>query len=47
MENLLGKAMMAVTFYGENISYCREYSKIESRINVYLKEPTPFQNTLT
>lgn len=46
IQNLLGKSMMAVTFYEENISYCKEYSEIDSYINVYVKKPTTIQNTL-
>ncbi|MFB5193469.1 hypothetical protein ACE198_00930 [Neobacillus sp. KR4-4] len=46
IENLLGKAMMAVTFYEESVSYCKEHSKIDSFINVYVKQPSAIQNTL-
>jgi hypothetical protein len=46
IENLLGKAMMAVTYYEECISYCKEHSKINSSIKVYVKKPTLIQNTL-
>lgn len=46
IENLLGKAMMAVTFYDENESYCKEHSKINSTITVHVQKPTAIQNTL-
>ena len=46
IENLLGKAMMAVTFYEEKVSYCKEHSKINSNVTVYVKT-TPNQNKLT
>ncbi|MGG4037633.1 hypothetical protein [Heyndrickxia ginsengihumi] len=46
IENLLGKAMMVVTFYDENISYCKEHSKIEDEVIVHVKTPTAIQNTL-
>ncbi|MBL5866745.1 hypothetical protein [Heyndrickxia sporothermodurans] len=46
VENLLGKAMMAVTCYEENISICKEHSKIDGNITVYIKTPTAIQNTL-
>lgn len=47
IENLLGKAMMAVTYYDENVSYCKEYSRIEDEVKVYTKAPTAIQNTLS
>lgn len=46
IESLLGKAMMAVTFYEEGISYCKEHSKIDSPVEVLINMPTPIQNTL-
>lgn len=46
IENLLGKPMMAVTFYDESISYCLEHAQINSIIKVYLKKPSSIQNTL-
>lgn len=46
IENLFGKAMIAVTFYDESISYCKEHSKIDSTIRVYVKTPSAIQNTL-
>ncbi len=45
IENLLGKAMMAVTFYEESVSMCKEHSKIQSDVKVYVKT-TPNQNRL-
>lgn len=46
IENLLGKAVMAITYYEDGISYCKEHSKIDSYIKVYEKMPSPIQNTL-
>ncbi|MDY8022184.1 hypothetical protein [Paenibacillus polymyxa] len=46
IENLLGKAMLAVTFYDENASICKEHSKIDGNITVYIKTPTAIQNKL-
>ncbi|MBY0148726.1 hypothetical protein [Neobacillus niacini] len=46
IENLLGKAIMAVTYYEESISYCKEHSNIDSEIKVYVKKPSLIQNTL-
>ncbi|WP_394234154.1 hypothetical protein [Niallia oryzisoli] len=46
IENLLGKAMMAVTFYEEGLNYCKEHSKIKSSIKVLVKNPSTIQNTL-
>lgn len=46
IENLLGKAMMAVTFYDDKISFCKEHTKIDSTISVYIKKPSLIQNTL-
>ncbi|WML48483.1 hypothetical protein RCG23_25195 [Neobacillus sp. PS3-34] len=46
IENLLGKAMMAVTFYEDCVSYCKEHSKIDSIVSVYSKTPSAIQNTL-
>jgi hypothetical protein len=46
IENLLGNAMMAITFYEQNDSICKEHSNIESIIKVYLKTPSNIQNTL-
>lgn len=47
IENLLGKAMMAITFYEENESTCKEHDNIKGIINVFVKNPTPIQNTLS
>jgi hypothetical protein len=47
VENLLGKSIMAVTFYEENVSYCKEHTKINGPISVYVKKPTVIQNTLS
>ncbi|WP_428910790.1 hypothetical protein [Niallia sp. Krafla_26] len=47
LENLLGKAMMAITIYNENISFCKEHSSIDSEVRVYTKTPSAIQNTLT
>jgi len=47
VENLLGKAIMAITIYNENVSYCMEHSVIDSEVKVYVKKPTVIQNTLT
>ena len=47
IENLFGKAMMAITIYNENVSYCREHNEINGQIKVYTKKPTAIQNTLT
>ncbi|MFP7442937.1 hypothetical protein SFC50_04470 [Bacillus infantis] len=47
VENLLGKAVMAVTFYEESISYCKEHSQIKTPIMVSVRQPTPIQNTLS
>ncbi|MBP1311899.1 hypothetical protein [Paenibacillus sp. 1182] len=46
IENLLGKAMLAVTFYDDNVSICKEHSKIDGNITVYIKTPTAIQNKL-
>ncbi|WP_440897415.1 hypothetical protein ACS127_05440 [Amphibacillus sp. Q70] len=46
IENLLGKAMIAVTFYRENISICKEHSRITSTIDVFVQTPTTIQNQL-
>ena len=46
IENLLGRAMMAITFYEDNISVCKEHSQIASIINVYVQTPSAIQNTL-
>lgn len=46
IENLLGKAMMAITVYNDNINICMEHSSIEGLVNVYIKKPTAIQNTL-
>lgn len=46
VESLLGKAMMAVTIYGSNVSYCKDHSEITSPIKVYAKTPSLIQNTL-
>ena len=46
IENLLGRAMMAITFYKDNVSVCKEHSQIASIVNVYVKTPTAIQNTL-
>jgi hypothetical protein len=47
IENLLGKAITAITFYEDGISYCKEHSKINSIVKVYLKKPSNIQNTLS
>lgn len=47
IENLLGKAMMAITFYKDNSSVCKEHSKITSTIDVKVQVPSTIQNTLT
>lgn len=47
IENLLGKCMMAITFYKENISYCKEPANIIGPVNLYRKKPSAIQNTLS
>jgi hypothetical protein len=47
IENLLGRAMIAITFYQDNVSVCKEHSKIASIVNVFVQTPTGIQNTLT
>lgn len=44
--SLLGKAMMAVTFYEENVSYCKEHSNIDREVAVLAQVPSVIQNTL-
>lgn len=46
VENLLGEALMVVTIYKGNVSYCKEHSKINSEIIVSLQDPSTIQNTL-
>lgn len=47
IESLLGKAMMAVTFYEDNVSICKVHSKIEGIVKVLVRTPTAIQNTLS
>lgn len=47
IKNLMGKSMIAITFYREKQSFCKEPSKIDGNIAVYPKSPTPIQNTLS
>jgi hypothetical protein len=47
IESLLGAAMLAITFYSENINYCKEISEIKSFIKVLREYPTSIQNTLS
>lgn len=47
IENLLGKCMMAITFYEENTSYCKEPTMINGSIKLFRKKPTAIQNTLS
>lgn len=47
IESLMGKALMAITYYKDNISYCKKPSEINGEIKVYVKSPSPIQNTLT
>ncbi|MGD7054232.1 hypothetical protein [Sutcliffiella horikoshii] len=47
IANLLGKALMAITYYEEGISYCNEYSTINSTISVHKNSPTSIQNLLS
>ncbi|MGM0751769.1 MAG: hypothetical protein ACQET6_07525 [Bacillota bacterium] len=46
LESLLGSAIIGITFYDENISYCKEVSEIDSKVNVYVQKPSTIQNTL-
>eukprot|EP00130_Batrachochytrium_dendrobatidis_P008280 XP_006683155.1 hypothetical protein BATDEDRAFT_28721 [Batrachochytrium dendrobatidis JAM81] len=46
IENLLGRAMMAITFYEDNVSVCKEHSLITSIVNVLVQTPSTIQNTL-
>jgi hypothetical protein len=46
ITNLLGKAIMAITFYEEGKSECKEHSKIDGTVNVYIKTPSAIQNKL-
>ncbi|WP_309091384.1 hypothetical protein [Domibacillus sp.] len=46
IEHLLGEAMVAVTFYEENTSYCKEHEYINSNVEVLVNVPTAIQNTL-
>jgi len=46
IENLLGEAMMAITFYKENISICKKHSDISEPISVYVNTPSNIQNRL-
>lgn len=47
IKNLMGTSMMAITFYKEKQSYCKEPSEIKGDITVHVKSPTPIQNTLS
>ncbi|MGV2941471.1 hypothetical protein AB5I83_17845 [Mesobacillus sp. LC4] len=47
IENLFGKATMAITFYDEGKSIYKEHTEILGEIEVLLKEPTKIQNTLS
>lgn len=46
IENLLGKAMMAITFYQDNVSVCRGRVAITGSINVLVQTPTAIQTQL-
>ncbi|WP_347861536.1 hypothetical protein U0355_12975 [Salimicrobium sp. PL1-032A] len=46
IESLLGEALMAVTFYKDNESICKEHSEIKGEIIVSVQEPSRIQNTL-
>ncbi|WP_075983673.1 hypothetical protein [Bacillus massilinigeriensis] len=46
IENLLGKALMAITIYDESVSYCKKHTAIDGKITVKTKTPTAIQNTL-
>ncbi|MFC0523647.1 hypothetical protein ACFFGV_08620 [Pontibacillus salicampi] len=46
VENLLGEALMVVTYYKDNISVCKQHSEINSEIVVSVQDPTNIQNTL-
>ncbi|MGI2328140.1 hypothetical protein [Planococcus sp. YIM B11945] len=47
IESLIGKALMAITYYKEKASICKKPSEINGEINVYVKSPSPIQNTLS
>lgn len=47
IENLLGKAMMGITFYKNNESVCKEHSQIEKKIEIHTQTPSAIQNKLT
>ncbi|MEH7384529.1 hypothetical protein V7147_03800, partial [Bacillus sp. JJ1521] len=44
--NLLGTALMAVTFYNDQLTICREHTAINSTISILRNTPTNIQNTL-
>lgn len=46
IENLLGKAMMGVTFYKDNESFCKEHSQIVNKVVVHTQTPSAIQNKL-
>ncbi|GGA80194.1 hypothetical protein [Ornithinibacillus halotolerans] len=46
IENLLGKSIVAITFYREGSSICKEHNKIKSVVKVLVKTPSSTQNTL-
>lgn len=47
IESLLGKAMMAITYYKDYESICKEHSRIDTTIQVHTLVPSAIQNTLT
>ncbi|WP_341201254.1 hypothetical protein [Planomicrobium okeanokoites] len=46
IENLMGKSLMAITFYSEEKSVCKEPSEIKGDIKIFTQSPTSIQTTL-